>query len=129
MAAAAVARRAHDDEGDFATYTDFNSHDLRTKLPPFHRHVRHLSSFAELEVKMWQAGAAAYQNTFATVTDQATNALLDGAGVPRTPPAMRAHVMSIACVHRHVQPAPPPALVEHESTRGYGSKLTMCSNP
>ena len=85
---------------------------LRTKLPPFHRHVRHLSSFAELEVKMWQAGAAAYQNTFATVTDQATNALLDGAGVPRTPPAMRAHVMSIACVNPVFQPAPPPALVE-----------------
>ena len=44
---------------------------------------RHLTTFADLEKTMWQKGAAAYSNTFAAVTSQAVNGLLDAAGVPR----------------------------------------------
>lgn len=57
---------------------------------------RHLTTFADLEKTMWQKGAAAYSNTFAAVTSQAVNGLLDAAGVPRTPLAMRSQVMSVA---------------------------------
>ena len=40
-------------------------------------------TFAELEYAMWQKGAKSYSNTFAMVTYQAADALLDGASVPR----------------------------------------------
>ena len=46
--------------------------------------TRHASKFAELERSMWEKSATAYSNSFALVTAQATDALLDGAAVPRT---------------------------------------------
>jgi len=41
---------------------------------------------------MWQAGAVSYASSFAEVTQQAADALLDGAGVFRTPAAMVSYV-------------------------------------
>lgn len=41
---------------------------------------------------MWQAGAESYESSFAQVTLQAADALLDGAGVFRTPAAMASYV-------------------------------------
>jgi len=54
------------------------------------------SSFAELEQSMWQRSAVAYSTTFANVTVQAANALLDGAAVPRTSAAAIRNVMTVA---------------------------------
>lgn len=51
-----------------------------------------LSEFAKLELGMWEAGAVAYETSFAKLTGQATCALLDGAGVTMTRPAARAYV-------------------------------------
>eukprot|EP00966_Prymnesium_polylepis_P154530 3567968-Prymnesium_polylepis.1 len=44
-------------------------------------------AFGALEHQMWQAGATAYSNTFAQITGQASNTLLDAAGVHTTPAA------------------------------------------
>ena len=41
------------------------------------------TSFAELEATMWQKGAGAYASTIGSVTSQASDALLDAAGVER----------------------------------------------
>lgn len=59
---------------------------------PLCRSLSTFSSFTELEHTMWQSGAAAYESSFAEVTIQAANALLDGAGVHRTPAAMVSYV-------------------------------------
>ncbi|EOD27600.1 hypothetical protein EMIHUDRAFT_123375, partial [Emiliania huxleyi CCMP1516] len=40
--------------------------------------------FSALEHRMWEAGAGAYRDSFAKVTAQTTNALLDAAGVETT---------------------------------------------
>jgi len=54
------------------------------------------TSFGELEQTMWQRSAKAYKETFAKVTSQAANALLDGAAVPRTAAAAVRTVMTVA---------------------------------
>ena len=51
-------------------------------------------AFTALEHKMWQAGAAAYSDSFAKVTGMATNALLDNANVTLTSP------MAVSIVER-----------------------------
>ena len=51
-------------------------------------------AFTALEHKMWQAGAAAYSDSFAKVTGMATNALLDNANVNLTSP------MAVSIVER-----------------------------
>ena len=53
-------------------------------------------SFGELERTMWQRSAAAYADSFAKVTVQAANALLDGAAVLLTPAAAMANVTMVA---------------------------------
>ena len=42
---------------------------------------RTLSSFADLELSMWQKGATAYAKSFGAITAQAADALLDGVRV------------------------------------------------
>ena len=54
------------------------------------------TSFSELEQTMWQKSAATYADTFAKVTVQAADALLDGAGVPRTNAALVKNVMTVS---------------------------------
>ncbi|KAL3916040.1 MAG: hypothetical protein SGPRY_006987 [Prymnesium sp.] len=54
------------------------------------------NAFAQLEHNMWQKGASAYSNTFARVTRQANNTLLDMAGVHMTVAAARHIVEKIA---------------------------------
>jgi len=53
-------------------------------------------AFGELERTMWQRSAAAYADSFAKVTVQAANALLDGAAVLLTPAAAMEKVMTVA---------------------------------
>jgi len=66
-------------------------------LPRSFGRVRHLSTtFAELELSMWQKGAAAYGDSIGTVTSQAADALLDAAGVERTRHAAVQTVYSVA---------------------------------
>ena len=76
------------------TATSFSLRPMRASLLGRARHLS--TSFSDLEKTMWQKGANAYSTSFAAVTTQAVNALLDGAGVPYTPPAVRARVMSVA---------------------------------
>lgn len=63
---------------------------------PMRRHMRQLSSFAELELSMWEKGATAYAQRWSHITSQAVDALLDGAGVERQKIAQAKAVYSVS---------------------------------
>lgn len=60
------------------------------------RLVRSCSSFSAFEQAQWEKSAQAYASTFANVTVQAADALLDGAGVERTAAAGVKTTMTVA---------------------------------
>lgn len=74
---------------------------LRTAMTPRFarlagvRHHLSTQSFGALEKSMWEKGAGNYGSTFGAVTKQAADALLDGAGVPRTSTAVVKRVYSV----------------------------------
>ena len=76
--------------------------------------VEAADAFSQLEFAMWQKGAQAYSETFAGVTKQVQNALLDAAGVPRTAAAARRAVYSVqpAITPKYNAPAHPAAQVQ-----------------
>ncbi len=78
---------------------------------------RGMSTFADVEKRMWDAGAASYAATFAKITSQAHDAVLDAASVPRSGNKLRKFVYSVAPAsfpdyNYAAQPNPPQEVPE-----------------